>query len=208
MTQYGFYFNAKRCTGCKACALACKDYRNLPEEYALRNVVEYGGGSWAQDGTGAWTTDAYAYYVSSACNHCDTPACMAACPQGAYVKDEATGIVKQADPAKCIGCGTCVQACPYEAPILDQAKARAIKCDLCYDRVSEGKAPVCVEACPMRAIEFGDIDELRAKYGELAAIAPLPDPALTGPNFVLTEPEGAQPVGSEDGMLRNEREVA
>ena len=209
MAQYGFYFNAKRCTGCKACALACKDYRNLPEEYALRNVYEYGGGAWAQDETGTWVTDAFAYYVSSACNHCARPACMQVCPVDAYDRDEETGIVKQSDPSKCIACGSCVAACPYGEPVIDQARQVSIKCDGCLSRVQEGNHPICVEACPMRALEFGDIEELRAAHGEsVRAVAPLPDPALTEPNYLVDAPAGAQPVGSELGEVRNLREIA
>ena len=208
MTQYGFYFNATRCTGCKACALACKDYHDLPETLALRNVLEYGGGSWSQDGAGAWSTDTFTYYLSIACNHCDNPACVAACPQGAYERDEQTGIVRKADPEKCIGCGTCAEACPYGAPIVDPQVSKAIKCDGCLARVQEGKAPVCVEACPMRAIEVGPIEELRAAHGDLSAVAPLPGPELTAPNFVLSEPCGAQPVDGGTGELRNSREIA
>lgn len=208
MSQLGFYFDATRCTGCHTCALACKDYKDLPEQYAFRNVFEYVGGAWTSAGQGSWTTDAYAYYISSACNHCDNPACAAACPVDAYVKDEETGVVLSADKDLCIGCGSCVQACPYEAPVLDTRARKAIKCDLCFDRMQEGGRPVCQEACPMRAIQVGEIDELRAQYGDLAAVAPLPDPATTGPNFVMSEPRGAQKVGSDNGAIANVREIA
>jgi DMSO reductase iron-sulfur subunit len=207
MTQLGFYFDAKRCTGCRACVLACKDYKNLPEEYSFRSVYEYGAGDWTQGEDGTWTTDAFVYYVSASCNHCDNPACVAACPVGSMTKHEENGLVYN-DPATCIGCGACVEACPYGAPTLDTRAQRSIKCDMCADRLSEGMAPICVEACPMRALEVGDIEDLRAKYGDTAAIAPLPDPDQTGPNYVLTEPEGAQPCGSDAGQTMNVREIA
>ncbi len=83
MTQYGFHFDGTRCTGCKTCVLACKDKKDLSTAISFRNVYEYGGGSWKQDDAGAWTCDTYVYHVSVACNHCDSPACMAKCPQGA-----------------------------------------------------------------------------------------------------------------------------
>lgn len=206
MTQYGFHFDGKRCTGCKTCVLACKDNKDLSTEIAFRNVYEYGGGSWEQV-DGLWSNDAFTYYVSVACNHCDSPACMAKCPQAAISKDPGTGIVTS-DPEKCIGCGTCAITCPYSAPKVDEEKKKIVKCDLCASRVAEGEQPICVEACPLRALDFGDIDELRAKYGEVAAIAPLPSEEETHPNIVITEPVNAKPAGDATGSVLNEREIA
>lgn len=151
MTQYGFHFDGKRCTGCKTCVLACKDNKDLSAEISFRKVYEYGGGTWSQS-DGLWSNDAFGYYVSVACNHCDSPACMAKCPQGAISKDPDTGIVNN-DPEKCIGCGTCAIACPYSAPKVDEEIKKAVRCDMCADRVAEGKQPICVEACPLRALD-------------------------------------------------------
>ena len=97
MTQYGFHFDGTRCTGCKTCVLACKDKNNLPNDLNFRNVYEYGGGTWSQDGAGCWIQDTFTYHVSVACNHCDMPLCMANCPQGAIEKDPDTGEVRS-DP--------------------------------------------------------------------------------------------------------------
>ena len=206
MTQYGFHFDGKRCTGCKTCVLACKDNKDLSTEIAFRTVYEYGGGTWNQK-DGLWSNDAFSYYVSVACNHCDSPVCMANCPQGAISKDPDTGVVSS-DPEKCIGCGTCMQSCPYHAPRVDEEKKKSVKCDMCIDRVNEGMQPICVEACPLRALDFGEIGELRQKYGETAAIAPLPDASETKPNLVITEPVNAKPVGDTAGSVLNEREIA
>jgi len=195
MTQYGFYYDATRCTGCKTCVLACKDLNDLACDQAFRQVCEFETeGGWTQDEAGCWTCSSTTYYVSSACNHCANPACVAACPQGSMVKDEATGLVYN-DPETCIGCGACALACPYGAPKVDEQKAVSVKCDGCAARVAQGLAPVCVEACPLRALEFGPIDELRAAYGDCAAIAPLPDPTLTGPSVVIKAPHNAVEVG-------------
>lgn len=205
MSQYGFYFNGPRCTGCKTCELACKDYHDLTPEIAFRNVYEYTGGTWSQDGL-LWSEDVYSYYISGACNHCDMPACMANCAQGAISKDQKTGIVA-IDAEKCIGCGLCIESCPYGAPKLDEEKSIAVKCDMCAGRVAEGLVPICVEACPLRALEFGEIEELRSKYGDVAAVAPLPDSSKTNPNVVMTEPRHSKPVGDETGALANAIEV-
>ncbi|WP_176208147.1 4Fe-4S dicluster domain-containing protein, partial [Salmonella enterica] len=85
----------------------------------------------------------------------------------------------------CIGCRYCHMACPYGAPQYNSAKGHMTKCDGCYDRVADGKKPICVESCPLRALDFGPIDELRKKHGELAAVAPLPRAHFTKPNIVI-----------------------
>lgn len=191
MTQYGFHFNGTRCTGCKTCVLSCKDRYDLSTEISYRQVYEFGDGSWTKAEDGTWTTDTFAYYVSSACNHCDAPACVAVCPQESMTKDEETGIVRN-DPETCIACGSCVNACPYGAPQINTETNVSEKCDLCFDRIKEGLTPICIESCPLRALDSGDIEELRAEYGNTAAVAPLPDPETTGPNVVITEPANAQ----------------
>ena len=85
------------------------------------------------------------------------PICLANCPQGAISKDEETGAVIS-DSELCIGCGTCVTSCPYGAPSVDAEQGKSIKCDMCKDRVVEGKKPICVEPARCRALDFGEID--------------------------------------------------
>lgn len=206
MAQYGFYFDGQRCTGCKACVMACKDYNDLGCDLAFRQVYEYGGGVWEQGEDGLWGNDVFAYYLSVACNHCAEPACVAACPQSSMVKDEATGFVYN-DPETCIGCGACVAACPYGAPAIDAELAISVKCDGCHERVEAGLAPVCAGACPRRALEFGDIEELRAQYGDEAGIAPLPDPSLTKPSLVIRPSRNAKPFDDTTGALLNANEL-
>ena len=206
MTQYGFHFDGTRCTGCKTCVLACKDKNDLANDINFRNIHEYGGGDWTQDAAGCWTNDAFVYHVSVACNHCDMPVCMANCPQGAIEKDADTGAVRS-DPEKCIGCGTCANACPYGAPKVDPESMKRVKCEMCADKVAAGEKPVCVEACPLRALDFGDIDELRAAYGTDAEIAPLPAASESQPNLVITAPVDAKPAGDSTGAVMNELEI-
>ena len=170
MTQYGFFFDSTRCTGCRTCEMACKDYKDLSATIAFRKVYDYEGGAWSDVGDGTFTSDAFAYHVSLGCQHCAMPACMAKCPQGAIEKDTKTGLV-HINQEKCTGVGACVETCPYNVPIVDKALGKGVKCDGCADRVAEGKSPICVEACPLRALEFGDIEELRAAYGDDAEIA-------------------------------------
>ena len=140
MEQVGFYFNAKRCTGCKTCVLACKDYRDLDASVSFRQVYEVAHGSWAQDDRGCWAHDCFAFYVSCACNHCSSPACMEVCPTGAMGKNE-LGLVS-VDERRCIGCGYCALSCPYHAPKVDRAVGHSVKCDGCFDRVADGGKPI------------------------------------------------------------------
>ena len=111
MKQYGFYFDASRCTGCKACQIACADKNGLEDGRFFRNVLPYESGSWREDrATGAWHQDVFAYYLSIACNHCEDPACVKVCPTKAHFKRKEDGLVV-IDREKCIGCGACTAVC-------------------------------------------------------------------------------------------------
>ena len=207
MTQYGFYFDSSRCTGCKTCELACKDYKDLPQTIAFRKIYDYEGGGWTSTGDGAYVSDAFAYHVSLACNHCAMPACMSKCPSGAIDKDAETGLVS-INEEKCTGVGACVATCPYNVPILDKEAKKGVKCDGCAERVAEGKNPVCVDSCPLRALEFGDIEELRAKHtGTVAGIAPMPSPDETTPSIAILPCAAAKEPGDTTGAIANEKEV-
>lgn len=204
MKQYGFYIDSSKCTGCKTCQLSCKDNKDLDVGVNYRRVYEYAGGNWVKDGE-AWQQDVFSYYLSIACNHCSEPACTKVCPSGAMHKREDGFVV--VDTETCIGCKYCSMACPYGAPQYNAEKGHMTKCDGCYERVADGKQPICVESCPLRALEFGPIEELRAKYGVLAEAAPLPAAALTKPNIVIKPNRHARPCGDTTGYLANPKEV-
>lgn len=205
MTQYGFYFDATRCTGCKTCEAACRDYHQLKPGQTYRHVYELEGGSWNQDANGCWTTDSYTYYTSFSCQHCTDPACTHVCPTGAMHKDAETGIV-DVDDERCIGCGYCALACPYDNPKVDREAGHSTKCNGCAERVAQGKQPICVDACSMRALEFAPVDQLSGK-GTQAKVAPLPEPSLTNPNLFIKECHVSQPCGSTSCRVANESEV-
>jgi anaerobic dimethyl sulfoxide reductase subunit B (iron-sulfur subunit) len=113
------------------------------------------------------------------------------------------GIV-QVDPDICIACLACARACPYDAPQFDQARGVMTKCDGCSDRIEVGKGAICVESCPLRALEFAPIDELRALYGDNADINGLPDSSITQPNLIVKKNRNAD---REDGEFWNFSEV-
>ena len=205
MTQYGFYFDSTRCTGCRTCEIACKDYKDLGVDFAYRHVYDCEGGDWQMQSDGTYTQDCFVYHVSLGCQHCDDPACVKVCPTTAMHKDASTGLVS-VDEHKCIGCGYCHMACPYNAPKVDREKGHSVKCDGCAERVAAGEKPVCVEACPARALDFGTIEEM-AKLGERGNIAPLPEPTYTKPNLYIKASADALLAGDENGKVVNPLEV-
>lgn len=192
--QYGFYIDSERCTGCKTCMAACKDKNNLPVGMNFRRVCEFSGGQWQKNADGSWENGVFAYYLSIACNHCENPVCTQVCPTKAHFKRKSDGLVL-IDPKKCIGCGACAKACPYGAPQLDVQAHKMRKCDACQDRIQNGLNPACVDACPQRAIEFGEISKLRELHGCQCSFAPLPDDKVTQPNLVIKPNRNAKPSG-------------
>ena len=205
MSQQAFYFDGTRCTGCKTCQMACKDYKNIDLGISFRHVYEVTIGDTVKDADGILTTTCVSYPLSMSCNHCDSPICFEKCPQSAIIKDADTGLMS-IDEEKCIGCGTCAIVCPYNAPKVDEEKKKAVRCNGCAERVAAGKQPVCVEACSMRAIEFGPMDSLPSG-GAPAAVAPLPDPSVTSPNFLIKACASSQPCGSTSCVVANAAEV-
>lgn len=203
--QYGFYFDSSKCTGCKTCQMSCKDFKDLDTDRNFRRVYEYVGGNWTEQ-DGAFRQDVFAYYLSINCNHCDDPACVNVCPSGAMHKRQEDGFVVVNEDV-CIGCKTCAMACPYGAPQYSEEKGHMTKCDGCYERVAQGLNPVCVDSCPLRALDFGPIEELRKKYGDNANCVPLPDSSITKPNLIVKLNPNAKLSNDRDGFLQNPREV-
>ena len=159
MKQLGLAIDLDRCIGCKTCVVACRNYHELvdpatavPGEmpYYLRVETER---------TGTYPAIAVRTWVVP-CQHCRKPPCLKACAEGAITKDAQTGIVR-IHRDKCTGCGDCITACPYAVIQFDKAAAKAHKCDLCYERVTAGDAPVCAETCMTDAISFGELALLR-----------------------------------------------
>ncbi|WP_422923837.1 DmsC/YnfH family molybdoenzyme membrane anchor subunit [Singulisphaera sp. PoT] len=171
--QLAFEVDLDRCSGCKACVVACHALNGLDEDECWREVGLIVGGTTALP---------VLQHVTSSCHHCLEPACMKACPVDAYEKDPITGIVRHLDD-QCFGCQYCTLACPYDAPKFQPAKGIVRKCDMCSDRLREGEAPACVQACPHEAISIRLVDRAeiaaQAEAGEFLTSAP--DPAYTRP---------------------------
>ena len=161
--QVGLYFDQTRCTGCGACLVACKDWYDIPAgpEKWIRLLYSEKGKF----------PDVFVSYLVALCYQCLDPVCIPACPPRAISKKDGDGIVV-VDSQACLGneeCNVkCLTACPYNAPQFGpEPGAKMRKCDFCLDRWREKRLPVCVEACPTRALDAGPLDELKLGYGDI-----------------------------------------
>jgi DMSO reductase iron-sulfur subunit len=164
--QYRFHFDMTQCIGCKCCVVACNEQNGNPAEINWRRVGEIEGG---------WFPNTQRFYVSMGCNHCLEPSCLIGCPVDAYKKDPLTGIVQHSAEA-CIGCQYCTWNCSYGVPQYNPERGVVGKCDMCYGRLTEGREPACVNACPEGAIrvEIVDIEEWKRDYSSKANAPGLP----------------------------------
>ena len=155
------FVEAERCMACKSCELACavahsgsKDLlealRESPRPVARVEVRDVAGVS-----------------VPLHCRHCDPAPCAAVCPTGAIVKTELGGPVVMNEEL-CVGCRSCVLVCPYGVPQLKRDGTVVVKCDLCFERLEEGRIPACVEACPTKALKFRTLEEAEGEARERA----------------------------------------
>jgi len=184
--QFAFHFDQRYCTGCMACQIACKDKNDLPVGLNYRKVSEFCGGSFELDPqTGAIVPHVHAYWLSASCHHCLKPSCVAVCPTGALYKRTEDGIVL-VDPDSCIGCRQCESACPFGAIVFFEDQQRIGKCDFCLDLLEAGREPICVSACPMRVLEYGELQALQTRYGTCSQVPGMPDPAENRPALVIT----------------------
>ena len=162
--QTGFYFDQTRCTGCYACVVACEDWHDIPAGPAKWMRVLY-------NEKGKFP-EVFVSYLIAPCYHCIEPLCIKACPVKVISKRAEDGIVV-VDREACMGnikCkSACLKACPYDAPQFGpEPDAKMQKCDLCLERWAEKKNPICVEACPTRALDAGPLDELKTRYGNIS----------------------------------------
>lgn len=200
MTRYGMAIDLSRCIGCNTCAVACKVSNNLPKD-VWWNVVHTEGRDFADTSKGTYGGEMQLSWLPVNCMHCENAVCEEVCPTGATVKRD-DGIVT-VDEETCIGCKSCMEACPYdvrrlienepdyylELPIGDPAahnhKGGTVeKCDFCAGRIDRGEKPACMELCPGRARYWGDLDDPNSEVSQF----------LSGRDAtVLLEEEGTSP---------------
>ena len=178
MAQYGFFFDQSRCTGCKTCAVACKNwYRLPPGPLKYLRTYEYEKGSFP---------NVRIHFQWVPCYHCEEPVCVTNCAPQAMYKEDKYGAVL-IDSEKCDGCRICYDVCPYGAPVFesDEVGGKAQKCNMCIDRLELGELPVCVLACPTRALDFGPLSSLMARYGNKSDLEDMPSSRTTKPSVVV-----------------------
>lgn len=140
-----FFLDPNRCIGCKACVQACSECDTHRGHSMIH--LEY------VDRAASVQT------VPVVCMHCDTPTCAEVCPADA-IKRTGDGVVQTARKPRCIACNNCVLACPFGVPKMLGEFELMMKCDMCYDRTSVGKQPMCTTVCPSRALHYGTMREI------------------------------------------------
>lgn len=173
-----------RCFGCHTCAVACKSENNLPDGVWWNRVVTVGGDQ--MDTPSGTYPHVDMSFITVACQHCEDPPCVPVCPTGATFKREEDGLVL-VDYDKCIGCGACIQACPYEGvrtrtdanleyasgfqvgdlDVQPQNPMTVSKCTFCSHRLERGEQPACIEVCPARARFFGDLNDPESEVSKI-----------------------------------------
>jgi len=161
--HYAMVIDVRKCVGCQACTVACKAEFEIPLG-ATRSWVEY-----VEKGVYPAVTKSF---LPRLCNQCSEPACVAVCPVKATWKRDEDGIVAINKDA-CIGCGLCVEACPYDARFLNPVGGKADKCDFCLHRVEQGLVPSCVNTCQGKARIIGDLNDPESEVSKLIAKHPV-----------------------------------
>jgi len=183
--QVGWYYNENNCIACRACEAGCKQEFDLPYGIRRRRVILREERKYPSP---------KARYISTACYHCEEPACAKACPVGAYTKEKEFGVVLL-DRKKCIGCKRCQAACPYGAPQFDEAKKKMDKCTLCIHRLKEGLPPACVRTCMGYALWHGKLSDIEGEKTPqeifrrplVKALPHFANPFLTRPSALFSE---------------------
>lgn len=170
MTEKIMLVDVSKCTACRACQVACKQWNKLPAEKTQQhgthqNPLDLSWATWnlirfteipLKDGRVKWL------FRRDACLHCTDPGCQRACPvPGCIVKTPEGAVVINSE--LCIGCKMCVNSCPFAIPRINPENNKAYKCTFCWDRLGNGLIPACAKACGPGAITFGDKDVMIAR---------------------------------------------
>ena len=184
--QMTWLYNEENCIACRSCEAGCKQEFDLPVGIRRRRVIIEEGGKYPNP---------VVRYISISCNHCEEPACLKACPVGAYTKEEDFGVVLH-DKKKCIGCKRCMAACPYGAPRFNEKEKKVDKCDFCIHRLRVGLPPACVRTCMGYALSNGTLPDVEAgnafpdpvfKSAITDRLPQFADPKLTIPSIRFVE---------------------
>lgn len=176
--HYAMVLRQDRCIDCEKCMKACVETNRVPDYGWRTRILKRELPS---------SVDQKWEFIPILCNQCNNPPCVRTCPTRATYKDKANGIV-QMNNKKCIGCKSCIMACPYDARYYNEEKGAIDKCDFCFEsRLAKGiNIPACVEACPSDVRIFGDLSDPSSRVFKLVH-------QLQKPVWVLREQVGAKP---------------
>jgi Fe-S-cluster-containing dehydrogenase component len=151
MFGYEFFIDPSRCIGCESCVNACAEC----ETHRGQPMIHLDFIDRAQSTA----------TVPAVCMHCDDPTCAQVCPADAIKKTE-DGVVQSSLKPRCIACSNCVLACPFGIPKVMVGMEQMMKCDMCYDRTSQGKRPMCATVCPSQALAYVPAEQIRRERRE------------------------------------------
>ncbi|MGD2098461.1 MAG: 4Fe-4S dicluster domain-containing protein [Desulfobacterales bacterium] len=162
MSQYFMFQDTKNCIGCQSCQVACKSSKSLPVGPKPNLIVPIEPKMVDGVPRGA--------FIFMTCFHCEKPWCVGACPTGAMQKRTEDGIVF-VNPVLCVGCKSCMSACPWGAPQWDAETKKVVKCDYCKDRLDQGLKPACVTICTSQCLKFDKANQVPDNRRERYAMA-------------------------------------
>ncbi|WNF38241.1 4Fe-4S dicluster domain-containing protein [Bacillaceae bacterium IKA-2] len=174
--QLGFKVNIDNCIACRACELACKNEHQLSQ--GRRRTVR----SFERK-----QQNLPIVQFSIGCNHCESPACIAVCPNHCF-KKRRDGVVIH-DPTECIGCQSCIGACPFQAPSFNEYTRKVDKCNLCSSRLDKGQNPACVSACITGALQLVNILKEDTSHSTTSWIDEIKMLQYTKPSLIIQLPK-------------------
>ena len=162
------FIHADRCIGCRQCEFACATEHSVSKDYFTAFLETPTPQSRIHVDPGPVPSLSY----PNNCRHCNPAPCVRICPSGAMMRVAEDRV--DVDPELCIGCAMCAVVCPFDVIQFGQVSGTdvpvAIKCDLCPDRLAEGREPACVEACMVDALEFGDVNEMVERVRQTGSV--------------------------------------
>ena len=191
MFGYEFFIDPSRCIGCESCVNACSEC----ETHRGQSMIHL-------DFIDRRQTTATVPFV---CMHCDDPTCAQVCPADAIKKTE-DGVVQSSLKPRCIACSNCVLACPFGIPKVMLATEQMMKCDMCYDRTSQGQRPMCATVCPSQALAYLPPERILHERRERPTnVFQFGNQRVTTKVFMMVPPEqGALSVDVVDYMWEQE----
>jgi Fe-S-cluster-containing dehydrogenase component len=172
--DYGFFVDPSRCIGCEACVNACAEC----ETHRGHSMIH-------MDFIDRQSTIAT---VPTVCMHCYRPTCAEVCPADA-IKQTEDGVVQSSLKPRCIACSNCVLACPFGIPKMKSELEQMMKCDMCYDRTSSGKRPMCATVCPSQALAYVPVADIRKRQEKANNVFFFGNERVTTKVFVMIPPE-------------------